>query len=408
MRFWFSPAWTSVSLGGQGIGQTVTLLEAGSWSATTSHPQWSLVVNGEATTIQLVVQAARRATGLLEAPVGWRAGEWHQIAVAWSVDGVALYVDGVRETHAPGAKLPTPSQADGTPGISLGSGLNGVALSQGIFDELYSFARVCSDEEFAADYDRSVSLAALGPLTPEEEIQWRVAGAAARAAAASQVSVAPPLSPERQSMLESMGDCASELAISKSGTTVTQTVQNATPGKYYDVFRSMHLTGDWRWVAKRMNGQNLVLQEPRCPGFYVLGCDQDTDTDGLTAAGNLALQRSNSAAGDDFFNVFPFPVVAVNPDPAKAGHLYVTYTDVGQTPGDKADIFLVRSVNHGATWTAPGRATVSPQTINGCRFWPSSRTAHSCSSPGTTGAMIPITPLSTFMAVGAQSQATAL
>jgi hypothetical protein len=71
--------------------------------------------------------------------------------------------------------------------------------------------------------------------------------------------------------------------------------------------------------------------------------------------GNLALKRSNAAASDDTFNVYPFPVVAANPDIIKAGHLYVTYADTGQNSGDKADIFLVRSTDSGATWTTPMR-----------------------------------------------------
>ena len=57
----------------------------------------------------------------------------------------------------------------------------------------------------------------------------------------------------------------------------------------------------------------------------------------------------------DWFRVFPFPVVAVNPDPAKADDLYVAYADKGAAPGDKADVFFVRSLNGGASWSAPAR-----------------------------------------------------
>jgi hypothetical protein len=73
------------------------------------------------------------------------------------------------------------------------------------------------------------------------------------------------------------------------------------------------------------------------------------------ANGNLNLKRSNSAANDDTFSAYPFPVVAVNPDAARPGHLYVTYADTGQGAGDKADIFFVRSTDSGVNWTSPIR-----------------------------------------------------
>jgi len=69
--------------------------------------------------------------------------------------------------------------------------------------------------------------------------------------------------------------------------------------------------------------------------------------------GNLELKRNNSAAADDQFNAWPFPVPASNP--AKTGHLYVAYADKGDNSGDKADIFLVASTNSGTNWTSPLR-----------------------------------------------------
>ncbi|MCL5099151.1 MAG: hypothetical protein M1608_16765 [Candidatus Omnitrophica bacterium] len=70
---------------------------------------------------------------------------------------------------------------------------------------------------------------------------------------------------------------------------------------------------------------------------------------------NFQLKRSNSAAASDIFRAFAFPVVAANPDPDKASHLYVVYADTGQNPGDKSDIFLVSSANGGDNWTSPVR-----------------------------------------------------
>src|SRR6185503_8804353 len=70
------------------------------------------------------------------------------------------------------------------------------------------------------------------------------------------------------------------------------------------------------------------------------------------AAATLLLKRSNSAMESDVFTAWPFPVVAVNPNPNKAGHLYVCYADRGENSGDKADVFFVRSTDGGVNWTS--------------------------------------------------------
>jgi hypothetical protein len=48
----------------------------------------------------------------------------------------------------------------------------------------------------------------------------------------------------------------------------------------------------------------------------------------------------------------------MNPDPNKAGHLYVTYADKW-TSGDKAGVFCVHSADGGVTWTAPVRVSTT-------------------------------------------------
>jgi hypothetical protein len=67
--------------------------------------------------------------------------------------------------------------------------------------------------------------------------------------------------------------------------------------------------------------------------------------------GNLQLRRSNSVTNGEFFNAWPFPVPAVNPATNRAGHLYVTYADIGENTNDSADIFFVYSTDGGITWS---------------------------------------------------------
>ncbi|MCW5552462.1 MAG: hypothetical protein KIS67_09950 [Verrucomicrobiae bacterium] len=82
-----------------------------------------------------------------------------------------------------------------------------------------------------------------------------------------------------------------------------------------------------------------------------------------SATGNLALKRSNSAADDDTFRAWPFPVPAVNPATNKVGHLYVAFADRGTSTNDKADVFFTWSTNGGTNWTSPLRGN-SDSTTN--------------------------------------------
>jgi hypothetical protein len=65
--------------------------------------------------------------------------------------------------------------------------------------------------------------------------------------------------------------------------------------------------------------------------------------------GDLKLKRSNTAASDDTFKVPTLPAPAVNP--ARTGHLYVAFADVGTNANDRADVFLSSSTDSGVTWT---------------------------------------------------------
>src|SRR5712692_6802154 len=112
------------------------------------------------------------------------------------------------------------------------------------------------------------------------------------------------------------------------------------------------------WLERTSDGTNWIKTRQALNRGATLG-DIHTVVQLVTAdstLGNLALKRSNTAADDDWFRTFPFPVVGVNPDPSKTGHVYVAYADKG-TSGDKADVFLVRSTDGGSSWTDPVRVS---------------------------------------------------
>jgi hypothetical protein len=86
--------------------------------------------------------------------------------------------------------------------------------------------------------------------------------------------------------------------------------------------------------------------------------------------GNLQLKRSNSAANDDAFKAFPFPVPAVNPTSSKSNHLYVAYADKVTNSADRADIYFVRSVDGGATWPVGWKMRVNDDATSNDQWMP--------------------------------------
>jgi hypothetical protein len=100
--------------------------------------------------------------------------------------------------------------------------------------------------------------------------------------------------------LEALGECASELLIYRGSNTVTLTITNATEGRVFDLYRTFELSGDsitssfWLWVTRGSNGQSFTFPTCPCPRvFYVLGCTNDTDGDGLSDAFEVLVNKTS-------------------------------------------------------------------------------------------------------------------
>jgi hypothetical protein len=105
---------------------------------------------------------------------------------------------------------------------------------------------------------------------------------------------------DRGAALEALGDCASELQIYRGSNTVTLTITNATEGRVFDLYRTFELLGDaitnsfWLWVTNGSNGQSFTFPTCPCPRvFYVLGCTNDTDGDGLSDAFEVLVNKTS-------------------------------------------------------------------------------------------------------------------
>ena len=176
IRLWFASDWASPP-DGTGPGVASRLVEVGAWSSTAAQGWWSLAVSPDGTLLGFLAQDANGQTTILQTPIRWQAGEWHQIALNWSAQETVLFVDGLRAATGPGVSLSPLTSFTGIRGFCIGSDVHGGQPAGGQFEEVFTFDRSCDDLELAADYARTAPLAASGPITLAEEAAMIAAAA---------------------------------------------------------------------------------------------------------------------------------------------------------------------------------------------------------------------------------------
>lgn len=242
VRFYFAPDWSSAGLG-SGPGGEARLLEAGNWSAQSVQSWWSLRVNAAGTSVRLLVRNGAQMVEHLQAPIQWTAGAWHQVALVWSAQGgTVLYLDGQRAAQGAAVTLAPLVALSGTPGFCLGSDAQGDHLAQGQFEELTTFAQPCADAELAAHYQFHAPLAALGPVTLEEEQEQRLIQSFQAMEFALEAEFSGLETPQM------LGAGASnpcglwlEIAPATSSSAVLVTLHNTVPGKPYKLMSKTDL-----------------------------------------------------------------------------------------------------------------------------------------------------------------------
>jgi len=285
IRCWYAPAWTSASLGGQGPQSEACLLGFET-SAGRRPGGLALLLNPQGTSLRLALQAGLESATLLEAPVAWTAGEWHQVALAYDHSTTFLVVDGELVAQGAGSLAWAGLGYSLDEAFSLGSNLRGENLAQGAFDELTTFGHACRLEEIAWSFHYSSAQARLGPISEEEEQQMLARRAAAVPAARTgglrtMTLLAEPACP---------GGCdtLNLRMLRLSDGNLKLCVCGAQSNSRYDVFYTPNLNAPiaWTWWARGAAGQTefLVASPTAAMGFFQLGTMQDTDGDGLTDA----------------------------------------------------------------------------------------------------------------------------
>lgn len=81
---------------------------------------------------------------------------------------------------------------------------------------------------------------------------------------------------------------------------VTMSLTNLDPGVAADVFTKDWMDGEivpWRWIARGTNGQVITITNGTwSEGYYMVGCTNDTDADGLSDAYELLVSKTSSTS----------------------------------------------------------------------------------------------------------------
>jgi len=94
LRFWISPYWTSTSVSsGNSPGTTVTVLELDAVNGTQTALAWSLQISADGNTMSLFAQIGAGLQMVLQAPIAWQAGTWHNVVVDFG-QASAFFLDG--------------------------------------------------------------------------------------------------------------------------------------------------------------------------------------------------------------------------------------------------------------------------------------------------------------------------
>ncbi|MEI7733767.1 MAG: LamG-like jellyroll fold domain-containing protein, partial [Verrucomicrobiota bacterium] len=319
IRLWFSVAWTSTALGGQGPGTHARLMEIAHVNARTPTG-FALYFDPDGNTVYLSAYHAGQAVDIVHATVALEKDVFHQFGVVYGPEAVTLILDG--KTIATNRGLPTlahPSDLDNWL-CYLGSNPGGLEKLQGRLDEIYFFPYACTEEQFGWDYQSQSLLAAMGPVTVQEELaRYRTL----RRHHGPQRAEGGPTPPDpgpggggggtNYSFTTSTWTESSPtncLRISKivyDTNAIDLTIAGGETNGVYDLFYTTNLVGahvtnsQWTWFFRGTPGQtNFVHTNAPTPWcLYTVGATNDSNADGLSDVYDLLVGKGNADANSN-------------------------------------------------------------------------------------------------------------
>lgn len=332
LRFWFRPYWSAAPAGG-GPGQRVCLAEMLAAETSRSITLWRLEVEADGSSLMLVRQSDGGEEVLLRTALDWKAGEWHQLALNYSPKATVLFVDGLRV--GTGAGVPTAPPA--ALRLVWGSNPDGKQAAEGELDELYTFA---GPLEVGLQYTTLRELAALGPISEEEDRQ--LAEAEAKWASAESRQAEEPL----MQRLGGTPECFTNVPVyltnlaavlqANSGWTARFDLQGGPSGVHWDIFGTTNLAANhvtnaqWFWLERGLSCSTYQYTNQFGErSFYIVGSTNDTDGGGLPDAyERLVTHTDPGDPGDDrllpLVSIYATDSVAVENQPTNTARFLVT------------------------------------------------------------------------------------
>lgn len=168
LRFWFKPAWGSVSTGGSGPQSGGPLFSLGDWTPTAIYGWWGLSVGSGGTNLSFHTQGTGEGgVGTIHCvpTISWRSNTWHQVAVTYSASATKVYIDGVIAASGVGIAN-YPDTANRANGFTLG--WPGAQQCEGQFEDLETYNYELGATEIQNSYSTSPLIDSDGDGVPDE------------------------------------------------------------------------------------------------------------------------------------------------------------------------------------------------------------------------------------------------
>jgi len=309
VRFWFKPNWSSANtLLGKGPGGYARLIELTTVAGKDAVVWWSLYVSPAGDRMYVSGEGPDGVRDCLEVDISWFANEWHLIAFSYGPGGTLLHIDGQVAALGEGV-LGVPVMLAAGTALVIGSDAQGKGVANGQFEELCTFDEPLDEWGFG-DYYRGVRrVAALGPISVEEERAMELMMAQALLNAEEATGPFAPLGFDESNPCPTNGPVYMTNLWSEwntnTGWNYTFDVAGGDPGVSYDVFATGDMTagtetnGAWYWVGNARQCSTVILPgQPEVMTLYILGTPQDTDADGLTDAWENLVTRTDPGDPD--------------------------------------------------------------------------------------------------------------